>query len=340
VRLLAVKMMPSSLTLGRLRDGDFLRLREKVRAAYAQHPFFSGCSLMIVTTALWALAFAAPLAIPNASSIEIAMGRFVVYGLISAGVFGFARFATLPGRLICRALVYALTGNVVYYVLLVAGIQLGDATMAVLIIGLLPVTVAFAGRIGMPRGSLRAAVWPLTVFLIGMALFNAAKTDFFSDLGTLSLPGIICVTSSLAMWTWYAVSNARFLQSTDEVSEKDWSSIVGMASLGLALVALPFAWVLGFARNPMLINPGELGMIAIWSLVLGGGSTWLGTVLFNLASKKLETSIMGQLIVFEAVFGILYVFAFSGTAPSGWGLAGIGIALIGVWLWVRSVHQS
>ena len=332
-------MTTSSLMLGRWWNGTLSGLGEVVRAAYAQHPFFWGCSLMIVTTALWALAFAAPLAVPSASSIEIAMGRFIVYGLISLGAFGLARFATLPRSLIRRALVYALTGNVVYYVLLVAGIQLGDATMAVLIIGMLPVTVAVAGRIGTPRGSLRTAAWPLFVFLAGVALFNAAKTDFFRELGTLSLPGTICVTASLTMWTWYAVSNARFLQSTDKVSGKDWSSIVGIASLGVSLISLPLGWALGFARNPVSIDPGELGAIALWSLILGGGSTWLGTILFNVASKKLDTSILGQLIVFEAAFGILYVFVFSGVAPSGWGLAGIIIALVGVWLSVRSLQQ-
>ena len=279
------------------------------------------------------------ISVPSASALEIAMGRFIVYGLISVGAFGLARFVALPKPLVRRALAYALTGNVVYYVLLVAGIQLGDATMAVLIIGMLPVTVAFAGRFGSARGSLRSAAWPLFIFLVGIALFNAAKTDFFRDLGVLSLPAIICVTASLAMWTWYAVSNARFLQSTDEISGQDWSSIVGIASLGVALVSLPMGWVLGFVRNPASIDPGELGAIALWSLILGGGSTWLGTVLFNLASKQLNTSILGQLIVFEAAFGILYVFIFSGVAPSGWGLAGISIALVGVWLSVRSVQH-
>ncbi|MGI9504469.1 MAG: hypothetical protein ACR2RE_15595 [Geminicoccaceae bacterium] len=141
------------------------------------------------------------------------------------------------------------------------------------------------------------------------------------------------------MWTWYAVSNARFLQSTDKVSGKDWSSIVGIASLGVSLISLPLGWALGFARNPVSIDPGELGAIALWSLILGGGSTWLGTILFNLAPKKLDTSILGQLIVFEAAFGIFYVFVFSGVAPSGWGLAGIIIALVGVWLSVRSLQQ-
>jgi len=332
-------MTPSLVMLGRRQVSWHLSLSEAIRAAYAQHPFFSGCSLMIVTTALWALAFAAPIAVPSASPIEIAMGRFIVYGLISAGAFGLARFAALPRSLIGRALVYALTGNVVYYVLLVAGIKLGDATMAVLIIGMLPVTVAIVGQMGMPRQSLRAAFWPLVVFSVGMVLFNAAKTNFFQDLNEFSILGIICVMSSLIMWTWYAVSNAHFLQSTDDVSGKDWSSIVGIASLGVAIISLPLGWTLGFARNPMLIESGELGAIALWSLILGGGSTWLGTILFNHASKMLETSILGQLIVFEAVFGILYVFAFSGVAPSGWGLAGIGLALIGVWLSVKSVQN-
>lgn len=332
-------MAASLLMLGRWQDYALLRLGETARATYAQYPFFCGCSLMIVATALWALAFAAPLALPSASPIEIAMGRFVVYGLISVIAFGLARFAALPRPQIRRAIVYALTGNVVYYVLLVAGIKLGDATMAVLIIGMLPVTVAVAGGISTPRGSFRAVGWPLFVFLVGIVLFNAAKTNFFRDLGALSLPGIICITASLTMWTWYAVSNARFLQSTDKVSGKDWSSIVGIASLGIALISLPIGWTLGFARNPMLIDPAELGAIAIWSLILGGGSTWLGTILFNLASKKLDTSILGQLIIFEAAFGILYVFIFSGVAPSVWGLAGIIIALVGVWLSVRSIQR-
>jgi len=128
-------MTPSLAMLGRRQVDWCLSLSEAIRAAYDQHPFFSGCSLMIVTTALWALAFAAPIAVPNASPIEIAMGRFIVYGLISVGAFGLARFAALPRSLIGRAVVYALAGNVVYYVLLVAGIQLGDATMAVLVIG-------------------------------------------------------------------------------------------------------------------------------------------------------------------------------------------------------------
>jgi len=65
------------------------RLLNNIRRSSARHPFIWGGGLMIVTTALWALAFAAPLAIPSASSIEIAMGRFIVYGLISVGLCAF-----------------------------------------------------------------------------------------------------------------------------------------------------------------------------------------------------------------------------------------------------------
>ena len=316
------------------------RLLNNIRRSSARHPFIWGGELMIVTTALWALAFAAPLAIPSASSIEIAMGRFIVYGLISVGLFGFGRFAALPGPLIRRAVAYALAGNVVYYVLLVAGIQLGDATMAVLIIGMLPVTVALAGRTGKPRNPLGTVIGPLSVFGAGLFLFNAAKTDFFRDLGALSPVAIVCVTASLVMWTWYAVSNARFLRSTNTISETDWSSVVGIASLGIALLGLPLGWAFGLARNPLSLDLAELFDVAVWSVILGGGSTWFGTVLFNRASKLLETSILGQLIVFEAVFGVLYVFVFSGSAPSAWSLAGICIALMGVWWSVRSVERS
>lgn len=322
-----------------MKDLQASRLVALAHTSFVQYPLLWGSGLMVVTTALWALAFVAPLAVTDASSIEIAMGRFIVYGLISACSFGLSRFNSLSWALKRRAFAYALTGNIVYYILLVAGIQLGDAVMAVLIIGMLPVTVAIAGRSKSNPGSFQNLTLSLLIFVLGIVLFNAAKTDFFRDVRTISPASIVCVATSLAMWTWYAVDNARFLKSMVSISEKDWSSIVGIASLGVAIPVLPFGWLTGFARNPMTLDSTELLQISLWSIVLGAGSTWLGTVLFNIASKRLDISILGQLIVFETIFGIAYVFPFTGAAPSVWGLTGIGIALFGTWLSVRAIYS-
>ena len=313
---------------------------EKNRNVALNFPFLFGILLMLITTGLWALAFVAPLALENASSIEIALGRFIVYGLVSILTFNLRRFISLPPALLMRAITYALTGNIIYYFLLVLGIQLGGATLAVLVIGMLPVTVSITGQFAEDKMTISRLIWPLCIFVIGIVLYNAAKSNFFNDLQDLSLPGLLCLFASLVMWTWYAVNNAKFLARTKSVTGADWSSIIGITSFGISLIALPISWSLGIARDPFTLGIEELFSLMIWSIVLGVGSTWVGTILFNIASKKLKTSILGQLIIFESVFGIFYIFLFSNILPSLWEFVGISIALTGVWLSIRVFQKE
>lgn len=315
------------------------RLVGASRAAAARHPLFWGVLLMLAATSLWALAFAAPLAASNASAVEIALGRFIAYGLLSLALLGGSRLRALPAGLLRRAVLYALIGNIAYYALLVLGIQLAGAAMAILVIGLLPVTLSLAGFGGRLAAAWRALAAPFAVFAAGVLLLNAAKTDFFRDLGAVSAAGLACLFAALAMWTWYALDNARFLARRAGLSGADWSSIVGVASLAISLVALPLAWAMGLARDPTTLSLGELSEIALWSLALGVGATWLGAVLFNIASRLLDTAILGQLIVFEAVFGILYVAMVQGTAPPWTELAAIALALAGVLLSIRALQR-
>ena len=302
-------------------------------------PLFWGLLLMLLTTSLWALAFAAPLSLSSASAAEIALGRFIVYGLISLAALGPVRIATLPRRFLIRATVYALAGNIVYYGLLVLGIQLADAALAVLVIGLLPVTVSLFGASRADLKSGKNLLIALALFVVGVSIYNLAKTDFLRDLSHFSALGLACLLASLVMWTWYAVDNARFLKSLPGISAADWSSIIGVVSLGVSVLALPLSWSLGLARNPLSLTIDELTTIALWSVVLGAGSTWLGSALFNRASTILRTSILGQLIIFEAVFGIFYVFLFSGELPGLYELFGLSLALVAVWLSIRQFQR-
>jgi uncharacterized membrane protein YdcZ (DUF606 family) len=59
-----------------------------------------------------------------------------------------------------------------------------------------------------------------------------------------------------------------------------------------------------------------------------------------MASKLLTTTIMGQLIIFEAIFGTAYVFAMTSRAPSLPEFAGIALALSAVWLSIRRLQRN
>ncbi len=302
------------------------------------NPFLLGILLMIATCAVWGLAFVAPIALPNASAIEVTLGRTIAYGLISLLLFDLRRAIRLPPRVLWRAFVYAMTGNVLYYFLLVIGMQWAGASMGVLIIGMAPVTVTVAGRLQQGIGALKPLAFPLVLFAAGVVLANTAKTDFSGASSDLAPLGMAAIFLALVMWTWYAIVNARFLQETHLVTPQEWSSVVGLVSLAAALVALPIAWATGLARTPTEISGGELAMLALWSVLLGGGSTWLGTVLFNMASKVLDLTILGQMIIFEAVFGMIYVFVAVGEVPTVQEMAGITIALFAVWLSIRRLY--
>jgi len=318
----------------------WIALKHGAVAEAAKHPFFWGVFLMMATTSLWALAFAAPLAVPDASAIEIALGRYIVYGLISVLALNPGRVMRLPTPVLWRALIFALTGNIIYYVLLVLGIQLADATTAVLIIGMLPVTISVFGRLQAGSTGIRILALPLILFGSGVILFNAARTDFFRDISEISPLGLTCIAVSLAMWTWYALANARFLRETRLITSIEWSSVIGLASLIVALISLPLSWQLGLARDPTTMTIGDLSDVAVWSLILGGGATWLGTAFFNMASRLLDVSILGQLIIFEAIFGTAYVFIFSGEAPGGLEIFGISVALFAVWLSIKRLQTA
>ena len=302
------------------------------------NPFLLGILLMIATCAVWGLAFVAPIALPNATAIEVTLGRTIAYGLISLMLFDLRRAIRLPPSVLWRAFVYAMTGNVLYYFLLVLGMQWAGASMGVLIIGMAPVTVTIAGRLQHGIGALKPLAIPLLLFGGGVVLANTAKTDFSGASSDLAPLGMAAIFAALVMWTWYAIVNARFLQETRLVNAQEWSSVVGLVSLAAALVALPIAWGTGLARTPGQIDGGELAMLALWSVLLGGGSTWLGTVLFNMASKLLDLTILGQMIIFEAIFGMIYVFIAVGEVPTVQEVAGITIALFAVWLSIRRLY--
>jgi drug/metabolite transporter (DMT)-like permease len=58
-------------------------------------------------------------------------------------------------------------------------------------------------------------------------------------------------------------------------------------------------------------------------LTLGLCASWLGTLLWNRASKLLPTALAGQLIVFETLAAFAYAFIWRGALPGSTALLGI-----------------
>ena len=107
-----------------------------------------GIAAGVLACALWGLVFLAPELTPGFTPMQLSAGRYLAYGLVAALLIG-PGWRRLLGRLAWREwrglLWLALTGNLVYYVLLAKAVQAGGVAMTSLVIGLLPVIVTVVG---------------------------------------------------------------------------------------------------------------------------------------------------------------------------------------------------
>ena len=68
--------------------------------------------------------------------------------------------------------------------------------------------------------------------------------------------------------------------------------------------------------------------------------SWVGALCWNVASQRLPTVILGPLIVFETLAGLLYTFLLRQEMPPILTLSGITLLVIGVVIAVRSKPQK
>jgi drug/metabolite transporter (DMT)-like permease len=64
--------------------------------------------------------------------------------------------------------------------------------------------------------------------------------------------------------------------------------------------------------------------------------SWVGALCWNIASQRLPTVIVGPLIVFETLAGLLYTFMLRQSVPPLLTLSGILLLVIGVVIAVRA----
>ena len=266
--------------------------------------------------ALWGLVFVAPRMLPTGpgsySSVDLAAGRFAVYGLVAAlaMLLGFGR---RPGPTMRQALAAAgmsLLGFSGYYLLLVMAIGDAGTAMPSLLIGTIPLWVMLLGK---PPGLRWPALVPgLALTLTGLVLMAATSLPADTGGGLHFWRGIGFALLALVSWTAFAVVNSAWLKRHPEVNATDWANWLGMAT-GLSALVM---WLAAGSASLVLAGRNDLLQFALLCLLAGFGSTWLATVLWNMASQRLSASLCGQLIVSETLFALLYSFVWDGRWPT------------------------
>lgn len=266
--------------------------------------------------ALWGLVFLAPELVREFSPLQIAIGRYFFYGTISVLLIWPQRHGLLAkiGRREWLSLIWlSLVGNTLYYVLLSSAVQLGGIAMTSLMIGFLPVAVTIIGS--RDRGAIPLQrLMPSLLLCVGGAICIGWQAIALPASGSVEgrLIGLICAIGALVSWTSYAVGNQRWLVRLGNVSAQEWNLLTGMVTGAQALVLVPLAVAFNDAHH------GELAWLRFAGVSLGIAvlASIAGNALWNKMSRLLPLTMVGQMILFETLFALLYGFAWEQRLPT------------------------
>ena len=261
--------------------------------------------------ALWGLVFLAPELASAFSPLELTIGRYLAYGAISALLIA-PRWRVLTARLGRREWL-ALAGNTIYYILLSSAVQMGGIAMTSLVIAFLPVAVTIIGS--RDRSAVPLAKLAPSLLLCGagavcigwQAIVTLAASTSFAP-----LIGLICAIGALISWTAFAVGNARWLTRLDGVSGHDWNLLTGIVTGMQSALLVPVALIIGTRAHGGL----EWAQFAGVTIGVALLASIAGNALWNRMSRLLPLTLVGQMILFETLFALIYGFIWEQRGPT------------------------
>ncbi|WP_336971012.1 DMT family transporter [Sphingobium aromaticiconvertens] len=290
----------------------------------------SGISCGAGAGALWGLVFLAPELARDFSPLELTIGRSVAYGAVSVILIA-PYWQSLRQRLKAsewRSLAWlSLAGNILYYILLSTAVQTGGIAMTSLIIGFLPVAVTIMGSREAGAVSLRKLAPSLILCAAGAGCIGWQALALPSSGAVWTqIFGLLSAVGALISWTAYAVGNSRCLSRLDRISAHEWSLLTGMVTGAQSLVLIPITlWLGGMSHDgPAWIRFAVISMGIALLASIGGNALW------NRVSRLLPLTLVGQMILFETLFALIYGLIWEGRMPTMLEAAAFGLVVASV----------
>ena len=300
----------------------------------------SGVLYALLAGMMWGLIFVGPVLVPEYPAVLQSMGRYLALGLIALPLawLGRARLRQLSGQDWWTALGLTMMGNLIYYVCLASAIQRTGAPVSTMIIGTLPVVLPVMANLlySQRDGKLpwRRLFPALSCIAVGLVCVNIAELR--QGLPNFSIwrygGGMGLALVSVACWAWYALRNARWLRENPDKHPMMWATAQALVTLPVSLVGYVGACIWLGQQQPEFTLPfGPRPWIFIGLMVaIAVLCSWVGALCWNIASQKLPTVILGPLIVFETLAGLLYTFLLRQSMPPLLTLSGILLLVVGV----------
>ena len=310
----------------------------------------SGVLYALLAGLMWGLIFVGPLIVPEYPAVLQSMGRYLALGLIALPIawLGRARLRQLVRKDWVTALTLTMMGNLIYYVCLASAIQRTGAPVSTMIIGTLPVVIPVFANLLYSQRDGKLSWWRLSpaLVLIGIGLLCVNISELNQGLPDFSGwrygSGIALALVSVVCWAWYALRNARWLRENPDKHPMMWATAQALVTLPVSMLGYIAAclWLNGQTPDfalPFGPRPGVFIGLMIAIAVL---CSWVGALCWNVASQKLPTVILGPLIVFETLAGLVYTFILRQEFPPLLTVSGIALLIVGVVIAVRAKPQK
>ena len=310
----------------------------------------SGVLYALLAGLMWGLIFVGPLIVPEYPAVLQSMGRYLALGLIALPIawLGRVRLRQLTRKDWVTALALTMMGNLIYYVCLASAIQRTGAPVSTMIIGTLPVVIPVFANLLYSQRDGKLSWWRLSpaLVLIGIGLLCVNISELNQGLPDFSGwrygSGIALALNSVVCWAWYALRNARWLRENPDKHPMMWATAQALVTLPVSLLGYIAAclWLNGQTPDfalPFGPRPGVFIGLMIAIAVL---CSWVGALCWNVASQKLPTVILGPLIVFETLAGLVYTFILRQEFPPLLTVSGIALLIVGVVIAVRAKPQK
>lgn len=286
---------------------------------------------------IWGLIFVVPDLIQGFDSFEIALGRHFVNGSISCILLlaqGGLFVRTFPIEVWGKAFIFSLIVNIVYYTCLVMSVKFASPAIAALIVGISPIVITFYGNWLEKECQYKTLIIPSLLILIGLMLVNMPLLQG-EDLNyekPYYILGVLGAVASMAAWSWYVVTNSRFLKNNPQISPQEWSTLIGVSTfVWVVFLATIYETWLGAEHWEKFTTPSTM----LWYYIggcalLGILCSWVGTFLWNKASSLLPVSYAGQITIFETIFGLLFFYIVEQEIPPVMEIVGVSLMLFAI----------
>jgi drug/metabolite transporter (DMT)-like permease len=199
--------------------------------------------------------------------------------------------------------------------------------------GFLPVVVTIVGS--RDRGAVRLVrLLPSLLFCAAGAVCIGWQALAGSGAGAganaassaRQLIGLFCAIAAMASWSAYAVGNARNLARLERVSAHDWNLLTGLVTGAQSVMLIPLALVFESTHHGI----GDWTRFAAVSAGVAILASVVGNSLWNRMSRLLPLTLVGQMILFETVFALIYAFLWEQRGPTALEIAALALVVTSV----------